>query len=54
MIEQVSDWPATAISDYSHKDLPWEVTEEGKDIRYELAFYSELPYYVRVYDEDDN
>jgi len=54
VIEQMSDWSATAISDYSHKDLPWEVTEEGKDISYELAFYRELPYSVRVYDEDDN
>ncbi|WP_029278602.1 type II toxin-antitoxin system antitoxin SocA domain-containing protein [Pedobacter borealis] len=54
VIEQMSNWSATAISDYSHKDLPWEVTEEGKDISYNLAFYRELPYSVRVYDEDDN
>ncbi|WP_293788184.1 type II toxin-antitoxin system antitoxin SocA domain-containing protein [uncultured Pedobacter sp.] len=54
VIEQMSDWSATAISDYSHKDLPWEVTEDGKDINYELAFYRELPYSVRVYDEDEN
>lgn len=54
VIEQMSDWSATAISDYSHKDLPWEVTEEGKNISYELAFYRELPYSVRVYDEEDN
>ncbi|MGM9475711.1 type II toxin-antitoxin system antitoxin SocA domain-containing protein [Pedobacter sp. GSP4] len=54
VIEQMSDWSANAISDYSHKDLPWEVTEEGKDISYELAFYREIPYSVRVYDEDDN
>lgn len=54
VIEQMSDWSATAISDYSHKDLPWEVTEEGKDINYELAFYRELPYSVRIYDEEDN
>jgi len=54
VIEQMSDWSATAISDYSHKDLPWEVTEDGKDINYDLAFYRELPYSVRVYDEDDN
>lgn len=54
VIEQMSDWSANAISDYSHKDLPWEVTEEGNDISYNLAFYRELPYSVRVYDEDDN
>lgn len=54
VIDQMSDWSANAISDYSHKDLPWEVTEIGKDISYELAFYREVPYSVRVYDEDDN
>ncbi|HZV69323.1 MAG TPA: type II toxin-antitoxin system antitoxin SocA domain-containing protein [Saprospiraceae bacterium] len=53
VIDQMSDWTAKAISDYSHKDLPWEVTEEGDDINYELAFYRELPYSVRVYDETE-
>jgi transcriptional regulator with XRE-family HTH domain len=54
VIEQMSDWSATAISNYSHKDLPWEATEEGKDISYELAFYREAPYSVRIYNEDEN
>lgn len=53
VIEQMSDWSATMISEYSHKDLPWEVTEEGDYISYELAFYRELPYSVRIY-EDEN
>ncbi len=53
VIDQMSDWSATSISDYSHKDLPWEVTDEGKDISYELAFYRELPYSVRVYNEEN-
>jgi len=51
VIEQMSDWSASMISDYSHKDLPWEVTDDGKYISYELAFYRELPYSVRVYDD---
>lgn len=54
VIEQMSDWSATAISDYSHKDLPWKVTEDGKEINYNLAFYRDLPYSVRVYDESEN
>ncbi|WP_354356252.1 type II toxin-antitoxin system antitoxin SocA domain-containing protein [Pedobacter sp. UYP30] len=54
VIEQMSDWSATSISDYSHKDLPWEVTENGEDINYNLAFYRELPYTVRVYNETEN
>ena len=52
VIEQMSDWSATAISNYSHKDLPWEVTDEGKDISYELAFYRETPYTVRNYGDE--
>jgi uncharacterized phage-associated protein len=52
VIEQMSDWSATAISNYSHKDLPWEVTEEGQDISYELAFYREQPYSVRNYGDE--
>jgi transcriptional regulator with XRE-family HTH domain len=53
VLQQMSDWTATSISEYSHKDMPWLATEEGKDIDYELAFYRELPYSVRVYDEID-
>lgn len=52
VIEQMSDWSAAAISNYSHKDLPWEVTEEGRDIDYELAFYREQPYTVRNYGDE--
>jgi len=54
VILQMGDWTATTISDYSHKDLPWEVTEEGKTISYNLAFYREAPYSVRIYDESEN
>lgn len=52
VIEQLSDWSAAALSNYSHKDLPWEVTDEGKDISYELAFYREQPYSVRNYGDE--
>lgn len=52
VIEQMSDWSANKISEYSHKDLPWEVTEDGKNISYNLAFYREAPYSVRLYEED--
>ncbi len=54
VIEQMSDWTASMISEYSHNDLPWEVTDEGKDISYNLAFYREVPYSVRVYNEAEN
>jgi transcriptional regulator with XRE-family HTH domain len=52
VIEQMSDWSASSISNYSHKDLPWEVTDEGEDISYELAFYREAPYSVRNYGDE--
>ena len=52
VIEQYSDWSGAAISEYSHKDMPWKATKEGAVINYELAFYRELPFSVRTYDEE--
>jgi len=49
VIEQMSDWSASAISAYSHKDLPWMASKEGDDIDYELAFYRDAPFSVRSY-----
>lgn len=50
VVNQLSDYYATAISDYSHKDIPWLATKEGDVIDYELTFYREKPYSVRNYD----
>jgi transcriptional regulator with XRE-family HTH domain len=52
VIAQMGDWTATAISDYSHKDMPWLASKEGADINYELAFYREAPFSVRNYNEE--
>lgn len=49
VIEQMSDWSASAISNYSHKDMPWLASKEGEDINYELAFYRDAPFSVRNY-----
>jgi transcriptional regulator with XRE-family HTH domain len=49
VIEQYSDWSASAISAYSHKDMPWLASNEGEEIDYELAFYREAPFSVRNY-----
>ncbi len=54
VIDQYSDWSASAISDYSHKDMPWLASKEGEAIDYELVFYREAPYSVRNYDENGN
>ena len=52
VIEQMSDWSATAISNYSHKDMPWLASKEGEEINYELAFYRDAPFSVRNYGEE--
>ena len=53
VLDQMSDWSATMISNYSHNDKPWKVTENNGDISYELAFYRTPPYSVRIYEEDE-
>lgn len=52
VIEQMADWTAMTISNYSHSDKPWKATEANSLIDYELAFYRRPPYSVRVYKED--
>jgi transcriptional regulator with XRE-family HTH domain len=52
VIERFSDWSASSISEYSHKDLPWKATDDGDIIDYELAFYRESPFSVRTYNEE--
>lgn len=52
VIQQLSDWSAGAISNYSHKDMPWIASKEGEDINYELAFYRDAPYSVRNYGDE--
>lgn len=53
VIDQMSDWSAQAISTYSHQDMPWMATEDGKEISYELALYRELPFRTRLYLADE-
>ena len=52
VIEQLSDWSAAAISNYSHKDMPWLASKEGEVINYELAFYRDAPFSVRNYGDE--
>jgi transcriptional regulator with XRE-family HTH domain len=52
VIEQMSDWSASAISNFSHKDMPWLASKEGEEINYELAFYREAPFSVRNYGDE--
>lgn len=52
VIQQLSDWSAAAISNYSHHDMPWLASKEGEEINYELAFYRGAPYSVRNYGDE--
>ncbi len=52
VIEQLSDWSASSISNYSHKDMPWLASKEGEEINYELAFYRDAPFSVRNYGDE--
>jgi len=49
---KLSKMNASEISKYSHNDVPWLVTDDGKIIQYESVFYRTPPYSVRKYDED--
>jgi transcriptional regulator with XRE-family HTH domain len=42
---------ASAISAYSHKDIPWLTTDSGGIIEYESVFYRSSPYSQRNYEE---
>jgi transcriptional regulator with XRE-family HTH domain len=52
VLNKLSDMNATQISDYSHEDVPWIVTKDGKPIEYETVFYRTKPYSIRQYGED--
>ena len=47
VLNRLSDMNAAQISEYSHKDVPWLTTEDGKKIEYESVFYRTPEYSVR-------
>jgi uncharacterized phage-associated protein len=53
VLERLSDRSAAEISRYSHDDVPWLTTEDGKVIDYESVFYRTAAYSVRAYDDED-
>jgi transcriptional regulator with XRE-family HTH domain len=52
VLNKLSDMNAAQISEYSHNDVPWLTTNEGKVIHYESVFYRTVPYSVRNYAQD--
>lgn len=53
VLDRLSDMNASQISNYSHNDVPWLTTEDGKIIDYEAVFYRTPPYSVRPDNEKD-
>lgn len=51
VLDRLSEMNARQISEYSHQDVPWLTTDEGKIIPYEAVFYRTPPYTQRNYDE---
>lgn len=52
VLNKLGNMNASAISEYSHKDVPWIVTEPRKAIDYESVFYRTPDYSLREYNED--
>jgi uncharacterized phage-associated protein len=52
VLDRFSDWSASAIREYSHKDIPWRATYDGDMIDYELVFYREPPFSARTYEDE--
>ncbi len=52
VINRLSSLNALAITDYSHKDIPYEITKEKEIINYETVFYRKSAYSVRNYPEE--
>ena len=53
-IDQYSKYNATQISEYSHKDMPYKITDDSDIIDYELVFYRDSMFSVREYEDDDD
>ncbi|NLF40681.1 DUF4065 domain-containing protein [bacterium] len=49
VLNRLSDMNAQQISEYSHGDVPWLTSQDGKIIDYEKVFYRTVPYTVREY-----
>lgn len=53
VLNRLSDMNAKQISEFSHNDVPWLTTDEGRVIPYESVFYRTTPYSVRQLTDSD-
>lgn len=47
VLSRLSGKSAARLAEYSHNDVPWKTTEDGKRIDYEAAFYRTPEYSMR-------
>ncbi len=52
VLNRLSGKSAKELSEYSHKDTPWMVGEDGKEISYESVFYRDSDHSVREYADE--
>ena len=50
-ILKLSDMSSAEISNYSHGDRPWRISDEDEELNYEAVFYRKPEYSVRDYSE---
>lgn len=50
----MSDWSQNLFSQYVNNDMPLKASINGEVIGYELAFYRDIPYSVRVYEGEND
>jgi len=51
-IQRLADKNAKDLSNYSHGDAPWKITQEGQPIDYELVWERIAPYTEHDYDQE--
>ena len=50
VLSRLSDKSAKSLSEYSHKDTPWEIAKLGRPLEYEHVFYRDDAHSVREYE----
>ena len=54
VLDNLADKNANELTEYSHNDVPWITTEDGRIIDYESVFYRTMPYSVRSYENEQD
>ena len=52
VLDGLSSKDAATLTDYSHEDMPWKMSQDKEIIDYEAVFYRTPAYLVRPYSGD--